>query len=47
MPILKETRSPAIVVAAPRLDGPLGRAVTAALEAWFATRTDDQPASER
>jgi hypothetical protein len=47
MPILKETRAPAIVVSAPRLDAPLGGTVVAALEAWFAARVQDQPASDR
>jgi N-acetylmuramoyl-L-alanine amidase len=37
MPILRETRAPAILVAVPRLDPGLGRAVVAALDAWLAT----------
>jgi N-acetylmuramoyl-L-alanine amidase len=48
MPMLKETRSPAIVVSAPRLDAPLGRSVARGLEAWFSTREPEaQPESDR
>lgn len=46
MPILTETRAPAIVISVPRLDATLGRAVVRSLETWFSTRDEDQPASE-
>jgi len=38
MPMLQETRAPAVIVTAPRLDGGLGAAVTRGLEQWFAER---------
>lgn len=48
MTILQETRSPAIVVAAPRLDESLGAAVANGLQAWLSERVPDQPsASDR
>ena len=48
MPILRETRATAIVVAAPRLDPPLGRAVARGLEAWLSAAAErDQPDSDR
>jgi N-acetylmuramoyl-L-alanine amidase len=48
MPILQETRAPAIVVAAPRLDAALGAAVANGLQAWLADRVDDHSsASDR
>ncbi len=51
MPILIETRAPAVVVAAPRLDAPLGRAVARGVETWYSTRdadsATDQPARDR
>ncbi len=40
MPILKETRAPAVIITVPRLDAPLGRAVTRGLERWFSGREE-------
>lgn len=38
LPLLQDTRAPAIVVAVPRLGPRLGRAVVRALEAWLSSR---------
>ncbi len=42
MPLLQETRAPAIVVAVPALGPRLGRAVVRALEDWLSSRPDDE-----
>lgn len=51
MPVLKETRAPAVIIAAPRLDAPLGRSVARGLETWFSASneptTDDQLERDR
>ncbi|MBN2113667.1 MAG: peptidoglycan-binding protein [Acidimicrobiia bacterium] len=41
LPLLQDTRAPAIVVAVPRLESRLGRAVVRALEAWLSSRPRD------
>jgi N-acetylmuramoyl-L-alanine amidase len=46
-PLLRETRSPAIIVSLPLLDAALGAAVADALAAWFAGDGTDQPSSVR
>jgi len=42
MPLLQETRAPAIVVAVPALGPRLGRAVVHALEEWLSSRPQDE-----
>jgi hypothetical protein len=43
IPLLRETRAPAIVVVLPRLDPAAGRAVTRGVESWLSrTRHEDQ-----
>lgn len=42
MPLLRETRAPAIVVAVPGLGPRLGRAVVRALEEWLSSRPRDE-----
>jgi len=44
LPVLQETRAPAIVVAVPGLGPRLGRAVVRALEAWLSSRPRDEAA---
>ena len=44
LPVLQQTRAPAIVVAVPALGPRLGRAVVRALEAWLSSRPRDQAA---
>ncbi|MDX1690566.1 MAG: peptidoglycan-binding protein [Acidimicrobiia bacterium] len=39
-PMLRETRAPAVVVAVPRLDAPLGRLVVRALADWFTATSE-------
>ena len=44
LPVLQETRAPAIVVAVPGLGPRLGRAVVRAVEAWLSSRPRDEAA---
>ena len=44
LPVLQQTRAPAIVVAVPALGPRLGRSVVRALEAWLSSRPQDQAA---
>jgi N-acetylmuramoyl-L-alanine amidase len=46
-PILQETRAPAVLVAVPGLGARLGRAAVAGLDAWLASREDQEPNSTR
>ncbi|HSG78830.1 MAG TPA: peptidoglycan-binding protein [Acidimicrobiia bacterium] len=46
IPLLRETRAPAIVVSLPHLDGDAGASVASALVAWYAGEVD-QPSSVR
>jgi N-acetylmuramoyl-L-alanine amidase len=41
LPLLRDTRAPAVVVAVPRLGPQVGRAVVAALEAWLSSRPEE------
>jgi len=47
MPILRETRAPAIVVAVPRLGPRLGRAVITALDAWITAPPPEESGQPR
>jgi N-acetylmuramoyl-L-alanine amidase len=46
-PILQHTRAPAVLVAVPSLGARLGRAVVSGLDAWLASREDQEPKSTR
>lgn len=46
-PILQQTRAPAVVVAVPGLGARLGRAAVSGLDAWLASREDQEPKSTR
>jgi len=47
VPILQETRAPAVVVTVPGLGARLGRATVAGLDAWLASRSPQEPNSTR
>lgn len=46
-PILQQTRAPAVIVAVPGLGARAGRAAVAGLDAWLASRADQEPNSTR
>jgi N-acetylmuramoyl-L-alanine amidase len=47
MPILSETRAPAIVVGVPTPSARVGRGVARGIESWLSTRSDQDPKSAR